>query len=235
MSGPTLRSPTEFAILLAYPADMIRGSAKPVPAALEVAIQQIVAVGRRLDARGLAPATSGNYSIRVADGIAITVSGSHKGRLSAADVMLVDGEGCPLDGRIPSAETALHIGLYRLHPWINAVLHVHSTAAVTLTRSEPDSGQLVLEGYEMLKAFPGVTTHETRIAVPVFDNSQDTTKLARMITTRLQQQPSPPAYLIRGHGINTWGASLDEAERVFEAFDHLLTCELQTRQLRRGA
>jgi methylthioribulose-1-phosphate dehydratase len=205
-----------------------------MPAALEAATQQIIAVGRRLDARGLAPATSGNYSVRVDDGIAITVSGSHKGRLSAADVMLVDGLGRALDGRTPSAETALHIGLYRLYPHVNAVLHVHSVAAVTLSRSLPDTGQLLLDGYEMLKALPGVTTHETRISVPVFDNSQDTTALARIITTRLQQQPSPPAYLIRGHGINTWGASLDEAERILEAFDHLLTCELHTRQLRRG-
>jgi methylthioribulose-1-phosphate dehydratase len=205
-----------------------------MPAALEVAIQQIIALGRRLDTRGLAPATSGNYSIRIQDGIAITVSGAHKGRLSAADVMLVDGQGRALDGRTPSAETALHIGLYRLYPRVNAVLHVHSVPAVALTRSQPDAGQLVLDGYEMLKALPGVTTHETSITVPVFDNSQDTAALAQIVTTRLQQQPSPPAYLIRGHGINTWGSSLDEAERIFEAFDHLLTCELQTRQLHRG-
>jgi methylthioribulose-1-phosphate dehydratase len=205
-----------------------------MPAALEVAIQEIVAVGRRLDARGLAPATSGNYSIRIEDGIAITVSGSHKGRLSAADVMLVDEQGRALDGRTPSAETALHIGLYRLYPSVNAVLHVHSAPAVTLTRSLPDTGQLVLEGYEMLKALPGVTSHDTRISVPVFDNSQDTTALAQLVTTRLRQQPSPPAYLIRGHGINTWGTNLEQAERIFEAFDHLLTCELQIRQLHRA-
>jgi methylthioribulose-1-phosphate dehydratase len=203
-------------------------------AALEAATQQIIGVGRRLDSRGLAPATSGNYSVRVDDGIAITVSGSHKGRLSAADVMLVDGLGRPLDGRTPSAETALHIGLYRLYPHVNAVLHVHSVPAVSLSRSLPHTGELVLDGYEMLKALPGVTSHETRVSVPVFDNSQDTTALARIVTARLQQEPSPPAYLIRGHGINTWGASLDEAERILEAFDHLLACELYTRQLQRG-
>src|ERR1700728_3708655 len=141
-----------------------------MPGPLELAIQEIIAVGRRLDSRGLAPATSGNYSVRVDDGIAITVSGSHKGRLSADDVMLVDGQGRPLDGRTPSAETALHIGLYRLYPSVNAVLHVHSVPAVTLTRSLPEAGQLVLAGYEMLKALPGITTHETSISVPVFDN-----------------------------------------------------------------
>ena len=144
-----------------------------MPPTLEVAIQQIIAVGRRLDARGLAAATSGNYSVRVDDGIAITVSGSHKGRLSAADVMLVDGQGRALDDRTPSAETALHIGLYRLFPRVNAVLHIHSVPAVALSKYLPDAGQLVLDGDEMLKALPGVTTHETRISVPVFDNSQE--------------------------------------------------------------
>ncbi len=205
-----------------------------MPAALEAAIQQIVALGQRLDVRGLAPATSGNISIRLADGTAITVSGSHKGRLGASDVMLVDDQGRALDGRIPSAETALHMGLYRLYPRANAVLHVHSIAAVTLSRSLPGHEELVLDGYEMLKALPGIATHDIRVSVPVFDNSQDTAALARIVTARLQRQPCPPAYLIRGHGITSWGASLEEAERIFEAMDHLLTCELQARQLHRG-
>ena len=65
-----------------------------MPIAAESAVLEIISVGRRLDARGLAAATSGNYSLRVNDNrIAITVSGSHKGQLSQADVMLVDGEG----------------------------------------------------------------------------------------------------------------------------------------------
>jgi methylthioribulose-1-phosphate dehydratase len=203
----------------------------PIP--VESAIREIIAVGRRLDARGLAPATSGNYSMRVSDGqIAITVSGRHKGRLRAADVMLVDGDGRALDGRKPSAETPLHLQLYRLYPRVQAVLHVHSVAAVALTRLSPDGTRFSLQGYEMLKAFPGVTTHEARVDIPVFDNSQDTPALARSIATRLAGDPPPPAYLIRGHGLNAWGESLEEAERVLEALEHLLACELQTWQLK---
>jgi methylthioribulose-1-phosphate dehydratase len=201
----------------------------PIP--LELAVQQIIAVGRRLDARGLAPATSGNYSARVGDRIAITTRGSHKGRLTPAEVMLVDAAGQSLDGRTPSAETPLHVALYRLYPRANAILHIHSVTAVTLTRFVPESAQLTLRGYEMLKVFPGVTTHDTQVAIPVFDNAQDTTALAHAITARLQGQTPPPAYLIRGHGINTWGVSVEEAERIFEGLDHLMTCELQTLQL----
>jgi ribulose-5-phosphate 4-epimerase/fuculose-1-phosphate aldolase len=48
---------------------------------------------------------------------------------------------------------------------------------------------------------------------------------------RLQNPPSPHALLIRGHGINTWGTSVLEAERVFEALEHLFKCELQLMQL----
>jgi methylthioribulose-1-phosphate dehydratase len=122
----------------------------PIP--VESAVHEIIAVGRRLDARGLAAATSGNYSQRVSDDrIAITASGSHKGRLCDADVMLVDSEGRSLDHRIPSAETPLHVQLYRVYPHVHAVLHVHSVAAVALTRSRPKATSLALEGYEMLR------------------------------------------------------------------------------------
>src|SRR5579862_5043262 len=96
-------------------------------AAPDEARRTLVAVGHRLDARGLAPATSGNYSVRLADGrIAITVSGAHKGRLLPEDVMLVDAEGTALDNKRPSAETGLHTSLYKLYAHINAMLHVHS-------------------------------------------------------------------------------------------------------------
>jgi len=206
-----------------------------MPIYVESAVREIIALGRRLDARGLAAATSGNYSLRVSsERIAITVSGSHKGHLRDADVMLVDTEGRSLDDRIPSAETPLHVQLYRLYPDIQAILHVHSVAAVALTRLLQEASAVALEGYEMLKAFPGIVTHETRVDIPIFDNSQDTAALSRAIAARLASGSPPPAYLIRGHGMNAWGRNLDEAERVLEALDHLLACELQTQQLKPG-
>ena len=78
---------------------------------------------------------SGNYSHRLEDGrIAITVSGAHKGRLGRADVMTLDAEGRPEDDRRPSAETLLHLMLYRRDPQVRAVLHTHSIPAVVLSR-----------------------------------------------------------------------------------------------------
>src|SRR5271170_983579 len=114
-----------------------------MPGPLELAIQEIIALGRRLDSRGLAPATSGNYSARVgADRIAITVSGSHKGRLGPADMMLIDLEGRALDDRTPSAETPLHTSIYQRYSHVESVLHTHSVAAVALTRYMPEASAL---------------------------------------------------------------------------------------------
>jgi methylthioribulose-1-phosphate dehydratase len=184
----------------------------------------IVATGRRLDARGLAPATAGNYSVRLGDGsIAVTVSGEHKGRLSADRVMRVDPAGQPLEAKRPSAETLLHCLIYAIDAGAGAVLHTHSVAGTVLSRALGD--EIVLAGYELLKIFPGTNTHDTRIALPLVDNSQDMAALAEMLRPILAaQDPIIPAFYIRGHGLYAWGASMAEAENLVEAIEFLLTC-----------
>ena len=213
-----------------------RAIANSIPPSLDAAVETIIAVGRRLDARELAPATSGNYSVRLSDGrIAVTVSGRHKGRLTPDDVMVVSADGVALEDKKPSAETGLHTQLYRRYPLVNAILHVHTVPVVTLTRHLPEAGEIVLQDYEMLKAFPGITTHQAVVAIPVFENSQDIPALSREVDRRLgNAHASAPAYLIRGHGAYGWGSDMDEAERVIEALEHLLSCEIEALRLRNG-
>lgn len=195
----------------------------------------LVAVGRRLDARGWAPATSGNYSARLDDGsIAVTMSGRHKGRLTEADIMRVDSAGRAIGAGRPSAETALHLALYRTFPEAGAVLHGHSPQAVGFSRALPDAAEWVFRGHEMLKAFPGVTTHDTEVRLPIVDNSQDMAVIDAAIAPALLAKDAPPAYLIRSHGLYAWGADLDEAERVLEATEWLIAAELAERGFRNG-
>src|SRR3546814_19221365 len=89
------------------------------------------------------------------------------GRITAGDVMRVDMHGMPLDGRSPSAETLLHVLIYRLFRRVNVVLHSHSVPAVVLTRLLGDEPLLRLQGYELLKAFRGIKTHDSALEVPV--------------------------------------------------------------------
>jgi methylthioribulose-1-phosphate dehydratase len=197
------------------------------------AARAIVATGRWLDSKGWAPATSGNYSCRLDDGsFAVTVSRRHKGRLTEDDVMRVDADGASLDGKRPSAETALHLAIYAMFPDAGAVLHSHSPTAVGLTRAYPDQSAYDFVGHEMLKALPGVMTHETRVTLPIVDNSQDMGAIWDAVSPALDKAP---AYLIRGHGLYGWGRDMAEAERVIEAVEWLIMAELAEAQFRSKA
>lgn len=102
------------------------------------AAEEIIRAGNRLDTLGLAPATAGNYSMRLESGeIAITVSGAHKGTLEKKDIMRLDIQGIALEDKKPSAETLLHTLLYAMFPHVQAILHSHSIPCVVLTRLFP--------------------------------------------------------------------------------------------------
>ncbi|MEZ5583623.1 MAG: methylthioribulose 1-phosphate dehydratase [Candidatus Competibacteraceae bacterium] len=192
--------------------------------------RQLIRAGRFFFEQGWVPATSGNFSARLNDGnIAITVSGSHKGVLEETDIMTVDSRGqALLEGKRPSAETALHTLLYRRDPAINAVLHTHSVNATVLSRLYRTA--LRLQDYEVLKAFPDIDSHECTVVVPIFPNDQNIDRLADRVARYWDEHPLQ-GYLIAGHGFYTWGNSVDDARRHIEAFEFLFECELFMRRL----
>lgn len=194
--------------------------------------QEIIEAGRFLYARGWSPATSSNYSTRLSASQALlTVSGKHKGQLGPDDVLATDLAGNSLEpGKKPSAETLLHTQLYSWRAGIGAVLHTHSVNATVLSRLTPGDS-IEFEDYELQKAFSGVSTHESRVLVPIFDNDQDITRLAAKVQPWLEAHPDCVGYLIRGHGLYTWGARMSDALRQIEAFEFLFECELKTRAI----
>ena len=194
---------------------------------------EIITNVRELSQAGWTPATSSNFSRRLDDRhAAITVSGRDKGRLTEADIMVVDFDGNAIGTEHrPSAETLLHTQLYRRFPDIGCVLHTHSKTQTVASRLYAGAGHVHLEGYELLKAFPGTSTHETEMDVPVLPNSQDMHTLAAQVDALLDRQPMW-GYLIDGHGLYAWGRDMAEARRHLEAFEFLLGCELELRTLK---
>ena len=188
---------------------------------------------RELAALGWTPATSSNFSLRLdAERAAITVSGRDKGKLVEDDIMVVDFDGAPVaTSQRPSAETLLHTQLYRRFPEIGCVLHTHSHVQTVASRLFSAQGHVRLEGYELLKAFHGNSTHEAAIDLPVLPNTQDMPELAARVETLLDTQ-CMWGYLIDGHGLYAWGRDMAEARRHLEAFEFLLACELDLRRLR---
>ncbi|ALN90930.1 MULTISPECIES: methylthioribulose 1-phosphate dehydratase [Lysobacter] len=195
---------------------------------------EIIVNVRELSQRGWTPATSSNFSRRIdAQNVAITVSGRDKGRLTEADIMVVDLDGQPVaTSHRPSAETLLHTQLYKRYPEIGCVLHTHSQTQTVASRLYAGQGHVHLEGYELLKAFAGTTTHETELDLPVYPNTQDMPTLAAQVDATLDRQ-AMWGYLIDGHGLYAWGRDMPEARRHLEAFEFLLGCELELRRLQR--
>lgn len=188
--------------------------------------QEIIDAGRILSEQGLVPATSGNFSARLSDGnIAITVSGKHKGKLTPADIMIVNPEGKPLEAKQPSAEMGLHIQIYRHFPDVGAILHPHSLNSVLLSRRSLKA--VILKDYELLKAFPSIDSHQVTVTIPVFPNDQDIPRLMNEVELYLTAQQPVFGYIIAGHGFYTWGRIMNDALRHVEALDYLFACELR--------
>ncbi len=193
---------------------------------------ELIQAGRFLYARGWVPATSGNFSARLdATRFAITVSGRNKGKLREADIMAINDKGHGLESnKLPSAETPLHTSLYRRLPRVGAVLHTHSVNATVISRLYQSS--IELQDYELLKAFGGIGTHATSVKVPIFGNDQNVVGLAAKVEEYMDQGEPIYGYLIEGHGLYTWGGSVEEALRHVEALEFLFECEMRVRGVR---
>jgi methylthioribulose-1-phosphate dehydratase len=186
---------------------------------------EIVAIGRRFYERNWVLGTSGNFSAVVATKplrLAITPSTAHKGKLGASQILEIDGSGRVTGGQTgrPSAETLLHVEIVKQRH-AGAVLHTHSVWSTILSdRHRPAQG-LAIDGYEMVKGLDGVTTHEHREWIPIVDNDQDMTRLARRVRSVLGESPAAHAFLICRHGLYTWGRTLADAERHVEILEFL--------------
>src|SRR5690606_17067149 len=161
------------------------------PALLRERARSLIGNVRELAQLGWTPATSSNFSERLAGAhAAITVSGRDKGRLVEDDIMVVDLEGQAVGRQLrPSAATLLHTRPYRRCPEVGCALDTPSRTQTVASRLYAPQGHVRLEGYELLKAFEGNSTHEAAIEVPVFANTQDMTVLAAQVDALLDRQP----------------------------------------------
>jgi len=181
--------------------------------------EELAEIGRAFYARGWVLGTSGNFSAVVKREplrLAITSSSVDKGQLRAEHILQIDDHAKVLDGSgRPSAETLLHLAVVRLRE-AGAVLHTHSVWSNILSDAYAADGGLRIEGYEMLKGLEGISTHEHVEWLPIIENSQDMIGLALAVEEALKQHPSSHGFLLRRHGLYTWGKSIADAKRHVE-------------------
>jgi methylthioribulose-1-phosphate dehydratase len=184
---------------------------------------QLAEIARQCYARGWVLGTSGNFSAVVSRAplrLAITTSGVDKGTLTAGEIVEIDEQGKVVAGSgRPSAEASLHVAIARARG-AGAVLHTHSIWSTILSDVASEDG-LAIEGYEMLKGLDGVATHAYREWLPILDNTQDWAAAVPRVEATLAEQPKAHGFLIRRHGLYTWGRDLAEAKRHMEALEFL--------------
>jgi methylthioribulose-1-phosphate dehydratase len=184
---------------------------------------QLAEIGRQFYGRGWVLGSSGNFSAVVSRDplrLAITTSGADKGTLTAGEIVEIDEHGKVVAGSgRPSAEVGLHLAIARGRG-AGAVLHTHSIWSTILSDAATGDG-LAIEGYEMLKGLDGVGTHEHGEWLPILDNTQDWATEVPRVEAMLAEQPKAHGFLIRRHGLYTWGRDLAGARRHVEILEFL--------------
>ncbi|MEP6847485.1 MAG: class II aldolase/adducin family protein, partial [Acidobacteriota bacterium] len=109
-------------------------AARPSP---PKAAAELAEAGRAFYDRGWVLGTSGNFSMLLARKpmrLCITASGNEKGNLEETHFLELDDDAEILQGfGKPSAETMLHLTIYRLIPKARSILHTHSVWGTILS------------------------------------------------------------------------------------------------------
>lgn len=170
-------------------------------------------------------ATSGNLSAVLNNDpleLAISASGVPKGSLNPSKFIVVDSDGKVISGNLkPSAETLLHIEVvHRIQA--KFISHTHSKWATVLSQKYGPEGGFYIKDLEMLKALDSVVTHQHDEWIPVLDNSQDMKELSRTVGKLLDSRTNIHCFLLKGHGMYTWGNSIEQAKINVEALEFLM-------------
>jgi len=109
---------------------------------------KLVAAARKIYSLGLVTGTSGNLSARLpgSDEVLITPSGVDYEGMNLPDLVVVDLDGNVIEGRLkPSVDTMNHVGIYKVRPDVNGVIHTHSPYAAAFSTLHKEIPCLITE------------------------------------------------------------------------------------------
>lgn len=176
----------------------------------EQARADLVTWGRSIFQRGLTSGSSGNVSVRIADGFLVTPTNSCLGFLDPARISKLDRQWRHLSGDAPTKEIPLHRAYHEARPGVGAVVHLHSTYATLRS---------CLAGVDPEDAIPPITPYVVmRVGrVPIVPYTRPgSDDVAPLITARA---PGHAALLLANHGPVVAGASLEAALFALEELE----------------
>ena len=171
--------------------------------------EMIVAYGKKMLSAGLTRGTGGNLSIydRNLELMAITPSGIPYEEIEAEDIMIMKLDGTIVEGnKTPSSEHAMHEIVYRTREDVGAMLHVHSTFAVTLACLNED-----LLAVDYMVAYS--RGRSVKCAPYASFGTPD------LAVNALKTMGNQNAVLLANHGMNVVGPNLPKAFAIAEQLE----------------
>lgn len=170
----------------------------------------ICRLAKSLFDRGLTIGSSGNISVRLADGWLMTPTGSSMGNLDPNEISKLDLNGNLISGKSPTKESFLHIAMYDERPESGAVVHLHSTHSVAVS---------CLAGIDKKNVLPPITAYYVmKIGklplVPYFPPGD--INLAKAIK---EMASNHHAVLLANHGPVVAGKTLEDAVYAIEELE----------------
>lgn len=164
--------------------------------------QQLLDVSRRMVSERLVAGASGNVSVRTGDGTLLaTPSGQPYDALTPADLSVVDPDGRHIEGRPPTSELPLHLGILAERHDVAAIVHTHSPYAAAHSVARLPIPFICNESLSVRAEQVLVTEYAPPGTQALGDASLET----------FAQQPGSRAILLANHGVVAIGDTLDEA------------------------
>lgn len=169
---------------------------------------EIVAQARRMNALGINQGTSGNISVRSAEGMLITPSAMPYEEMRPDQIVPMDFDGAWTGACKPSTEWRFHLDILRARPDAGAVVHTHATFCTTLAIARRD----IPACHYMIALFGGDSVRCAPYAT--FGTAELAAHAVRALEGRC-------ACLLANHGMIVVGATLARAMWLAEELETL--------------
>jgi L-fuculose-phosphate aldolase len=187
---------------------------------IDIAIKEMLEVGKRMYQKGFVASNDGNISARLDDKrLLITPTGVCKGDLTENDLLIVDYDGNVIEGtKKPTSEIKMHLVIYKVRADVNAVVHAHPQKATAFAVAHMPLDKITLP--EMVFALGKINL--TEYGTPSTNEIPDTVK---------EYILDANALLLRNHGALTVGAGLMEAYFAMETLEHFASISFYAKLL----
>lgn len=198
---------------------------------------ELLSTVQHLNQKGWTPATTTTHSYRNFGNhqgtFTITASNVDKNQLNESHLICVDSKcrpTCDIAELEVPCDARLHMMMYE-NEKINAILHTHSVNGAVLSMLNKEKGEIEFSSYEALSALSGIAKNQEKAVIPVFEYQRETLVMCEKIRRFMASNQRTLAFLVVGHGLYSWGKSIEEARKQIEIFEFIFSCEVLYRQL----